>query len=108
MTIPTCDPADSILQTDLDQPAIQRAILKIKLIYTEEGSYLSFVMRRDPTRELFLTTRRERTRPKMFVDPHLLLSNLLKMFPLMTFETNGELLLPEPPAAVGPGEPNPQ
>lgn len=101
MPIPHCDPADTILQADLDKVKTQHAVLKIRLIYTEEGSYLSFVLKNDPAKELYLTTRRERTRPKVFVDQNLLLADLHRNFPGLIFEASGSQAPPPEPAPVG-------
>ncbi len=100
MPIPNCDPSSTILQVDLDKLTTQQAVLRIKLIYTEEGSYLIFVLRNDPTKELFLTTRRERTRPKVFVDQNLLLAELHRNFPNLIFEASGNQLQSPPPASA--------
>lgn len=87
MTIPNCDPSDTILQVDLDKVKTSESVLKIKLVNTDEGSFLIFVLKSDPTRELFLTTRRDRTRPKVFVDQNLLLDDLRRSFPDFSFNT---------------------
>jgi hypothetical protein len=97
MTIPNCDPANTIIQVDLDKFKAQRAVHKIKFIYTDEGSYLVFVLKNDPTRDLYLTTRRERTRPKVFVNQNLLLADLHRSFPGLIFEANGDLIPPPGP-----------
>jgi len=94
MTIPNCDPADTILQVELDKVSAQQAVLKIKLIYTEEGSYLVYVLKNNPTKELHLTTRRDRTRPKVFIDQNRLLADLHATYPGIIFEANGNLLRP--------------
>src|SRR4051794_32647349 len=81
MTIPSCDPTNTITQVDLDKAIAQQGVAKIKYIFTEQGAYLMFELRKHPGREFYLTTRRDRTRPRTFVDQHQLLQELHQKFP---------------------------
>lgn len=104
MSIPHCDPAETITQVDLDKAYQQNLVLKIRYFYTGEGSFLKFTLANNPEQEFFLSTRRERTRPKVFVDQNLLLADLHRRFPGLVFEANGQQMTPPGPAGLA-GEP---
>jgi hypothetical protein len=103
MTIPNCDPANTITQVELDKLKAQGAIQKIKFIYTEEGSYLIFVLKSDPERDMYLVTRRDRAHPKVFLNQNLILADLYRSFPGLIFEANGDLI-PPPSSGGNPDE----
>lgn len=105
MSIPDCDPADTIIQGDLDKAQAQNQVRRIKYVYTAEGGYLMFTLASNLDKEFYLATRRERTRPKIFVDQNALLANLYANFPGLVFEANANWApSPPTPAATSPAE----
>jgi hypothetical protein len=104
MPVPRLDPSDTVLQTELDKKVGQ--VMKIRYVYTTEGAYLVYTLKDNPFKERVLVTRRERTRPKLFMDQNVLWGELIKRYPGIQFEATGAPI-PEigPPSGGPPAEP---
>jgi hypothetical protein len=100
MSVPILEPSQTVLQTELDKKAGQ--VLKIRYVYTFEGAYLAFTLSDNPARERILVTRRESTKPKLFMDQNVLWNELVKRYPGIQFEARGNPIPDIGPAAETP------
>lgn len=81
-----CSPANSILEGDLELAVQQETIKKLIVAETPEGFYVVVQLKWAGTKEWYLTTRRERTRPKLFKDLKRLNDHLKETYPTDKFE----------------------
>jgi hypothetical protein len=68
MNRPACGPANSILEGDLELAVQQETLKKISIAETPEGFYVIAQLKWSGTKDWYLTTRRERSKPRLFKD----------------------------------------
>jgi hypothetical protein len=81
MTPTPCGPANSLLEGDLDLAAQQQTLTKLSIAETPEGFYVIARLLWADSKDWYLTTRRERTRPRLFKDLNRLNEFLREAYP---------------------------
>lgn len=81
-----CSPANSILEGDLELAVQQETLKKLIVAETPEGFYVVVQLKWAGTKDWYLTTRRERTKPKLFKDLKRLNDHLKETYPTDRFE----------------------
>lgn len=103
-----CSPANSILEGDLDLAVQQETLKKLIVAETPEGFYVVAQLKWAGNKEWYLTTRRERTKPKLFKDLKRLNDHLKEAYPTDSFELLRNQTVPEKgeqQAPITPAEP---
>jgi len=90
-----CSPANSILEGDLDLAVLQQTLIKLIVAETPEGFYVIAKLKWAGNKEWYLTTRRERTKPKLFKDLKRLNDHLKEAYPTDSFELLRNQVVPE-------------
>lgn len=90
-----CSPANSILEGDLDLAVQQETLKKLIVAETPEGFYVVAQLKWAGNKEWYLTTRRERTKPKLFKDLKRLNDHLKEAYPTDSFELLRNQVVPE-------------
>lgn len=101
-----CSPANSILESDLELAVQQETLEKMIVAETPEGFYLIVTLKWSGTKEWYLTTRRERTKPKLFKDLNRLNEHLKETYPTAGFEFLRNQAVPERGESLHPHEPS--
>lgn len=99
MKRPTCGPANSILEGDLELAVQQETLKKITIAETAEGFYVIAQLKWAGNKDWYLTTRRERTKPRLFKDLNRLNELLRDSYPTEMVELIRKQELPDPPEA---------
>ena len=81
-----CSPANSILESDLDLAMQQETLIKLMVAETPEGFYVLAQFKWSGSKKWYLTTRRERTRPRIFKDFNRLNDLLKTAYPTDSIE----------------------
>lgn len=91
-----CSPANSVLEGDLELAVQQQTLKKIQVAETPEGFFVIAQLKWAGNKEWYLTTRRERTKPRLFKDLRRL-NDLLKVaYHTDTVEILRNQTVPEP------------
>lgn len=96
-----CSPANSILEGDLELAVQQQTLKKLVVAETPEGFYVVAQLKWAGNKEWYLTTRRERTKPRLFKDLKRLNDHLKEAYPTDSVEILRNQEVPEQ------GEPTP-
>lgn len=94
MQLSPCSPANSILEGDLDLAVQQQTLKKLKVMETPEGFFVIAQLKWAGNKEWYLTTRRERTQPKLFKDLKRLNDHLKEAYPTDSFELHRNQAVP--------------
>jgi hypothetical protein len=94
MQLSPCSPANSILEGDLDLAVQQQTLKKLKVMETPEGFFVIAQLKWAGNKEWYLTTRRERTKPKLFKDLKRLNDHLKEAYPTDSFELHRNQTVP--------------
>ena len=81
-----CSIANSILATDISIAAKQHKLKELKIMETEKGFYIIVCLKWSKFPEWYLTTRRDRTQPKLFKDLDRLNKSLKTHYPNCNFK----------------------
>jgi hypothetical protein len=81
-----CSPANSILESDLELSVQQQTLDKMKVMETPEGFYVTVKLLWAADKEWYLTTRRNRSEPRVFKDLRRLNDHLKAAYPSDGFE----------------------
>lgn len=81
-----CSPANSILESDLELSVQQQTLEKLKVMETPEGFYVIAQVKWAEGKEWYLTTRRDRTKPRLYKDLKRLNDHLREAYPTDSFE----------------------
>ena len=86
MNLLPCNQATSILEGDLELAAQQHTLDKLFAMETPDGFYViaRFIWAKD--KDWYLTTRRNRTEPRLYKDLTRLSKNMKEIFPSIGFE----------------------
>ncbi len=111
MNLSPCSLANSILEGDLELAAKQQTIHKLIVMETPEGFYViaKFLWAKD--KEWYLTTRRNRSEPRLYKDLIRLNNNMKEIYPTIGFELLRKQKMPplqEVEEIVEPPEPKKQ
>lgn len=90
-----CSPANSILEGDLELAVQQETLKKIQIAETTEGFYVIAQLKWAGNKEWYLTTRRERTKPRLFKDLRRLNDLLREAYPTDVVEILRNQPVPE-------------
>lgn len=96
MKLSPCSPANSILEGDLDLAVQQQTLKKLKVMETPDGFFVIAQLKWAGSKEWYLTTRRERTQPKLFKDLKRLNDHLKEAYPTDSFELHRNQEVPAP------------
>lgn len=107
MNRPTCSPANSILEGDLELAVQQQTLKKLAVAETADGFYVIAQLKWAGAKEWYLTTRRERTKPRLFKDLKRLNEHLKVAYPTESVEILRNQEVPEQgeilrPATIAP------
>lgn len=91
-----CSPANSVLEGDLELAVQQQTLKKIQVAETPEGFYVIAQLKWAGNKEWYLTTRRKRTKPRLFKDLRRLNDLLREAYPTDTIEILRNQTIPEP------------
>lgn len=94
-----CSPANSVLEGDLEFAIQQETLKKLVVAETPEGYYVVAEFKW-ADKEWYLTTRRERSQPKLFKDLNRLNDHLKTAYPTDSIEILRNQKLPPPEAAT--------
>lgn len=81
MNLTPCGPANSLLEGDLELAVQQHTLTQLSIAETPEGFYVIARLRWADSKDWYLTTRRERTRPRLFKDLNRLNEFLRESYP---------------------------
>lgn len=89
MRLPTCSTKNTIVDADLKARFTARELVKFVhfMLPTEGQSYVAAYFTDEPERPIYIATRRNRKEPKMFIDTHRLLGNLIQTYPGVPLQT---------------------
>lgn len=96
MNLTPCGPSNSVLEGDLELAVQQQTLTKLSIAETSEGFYVVARLRWADDKDWYLTTRRERTRPRLFKDLSRLNDFLRESYPTEAVELLRNQPLPEP------------
>lgn len=91
-----CGPSNSLLEGDLELAIRQETLKKLTVAETESGFYVIAQLKWADSKEWYLTTRRERTKPRLFKDLKRLNDHLKTAYPTNSVEILRNQLVPEP------------
>ena len=94
-----CSPANSILEGDLEIAVQQQALDKITVAETTDGFYVIVQFKWAKNKQWYLTTRRERMKPRLFKDLIRMNRHLKEICPTQNIEILRNQQMP------GQGEP---
>jgi hypothetical protein len=100
-----CSPANSILEGDLELAVQQQTLKKLSIAETLDGFYVIAQLKWAGNKEWYLTTRRERTQPKLFKDLKRLNDHLKAAYPTDSIEIIRNQKMPEAGEALHAGTP---
>jgi uncharacterized protein with von Willebrand factor type A (vWA) domain len=103
-----CSPANSILEGDLELAVQQQTLKKLVVAETPEGFYVVAQLKWAGNKEWYLTTRRERTKPRLFKDLKRLNDQLKAAYPTDSVEILRNQVVPEQGKATHPASALPQ
>lgn len=86
MNLPPCSPENSILENDLELAVLQGTLKSLKVMETPEGFYVVVQLKWATNKDWYLTTRRERSEPRVFKDLKRLNDHLRESYPTESFE----------------------
>ena len=86
MNLKPCSKENSILEPDLEIAVSQQVLEKLHVMETPEGFYIVVILKWSPKTMWYVTTRRERTKPKLFKDLNRLNEHLKKNYPTDSIE----------------------
>lgn len=78
--IPECTTKTSILYAKLAERAKDGLVVSLKLVPTPEGCYVMAFLKKAPERAIYVTTRRDRTHPRTYIDQAKLLEHIKEDF----------------------------
>ena len=81
-----CSPANSILESDLELAVQQQTLTKLTVAETPEGFYVIAKIKWAGNKEWYLSTRRERNKPRLFKDLNRLNDLLKEACPMNSIE----------------------
>ena len=90
-----CSAANSILEGDLELATQQQTLKKLAVAETPEGFYVIAQFKWAGNKEWYLTTRRKRTKPRLFKDLKRLNNHLRMAYPTDSVEILRNQKLPE-------------
>ncbi len=90
-----CSPANSILEGDLELAVHQETLKKLSIAETPDGFYVIAQLRWAGNKDWYLTTRRERTQPRLFKDLKRLNDLLRTAYPTDSVEIFRNQEMPE-------------
>jgi hypothetical protein len=96
MTLTPCSPANSVLEGDLELAVQQDTLTKLSIAETPDGFFVIARLRWADNKDWYLTTRRERTRPRLFKDLNRLNDFLRESYPTDSVELLRNQQLPQP------------
>lgn len=102
MKIPPCSPENSILEGDLELAVLQKTLRKLKVMETPVGFYVVVLLKWAKEKEWYLTTRRDRNKPKIFKDLKRMNDHLRTAYPTDSFELFRNQELPPRPKLAKP------
>jgi len=102
MKLIPCSPENSILEGDLELAVLQKTLDKLKVMETPHGLYVVVLLKWAEGKEWYLTTRRERSAPKIFKDLKRLNDHLREVYPTDSFELFRNQELPPSPKTAKP------
>lgn len=94
MKLEPCSPENSILEGDLEIAVLQKSVVSLKVMETPEGFYVVVQLKWAKDKDWYLTTRRERNKPKVFKDLKRLNDHLREVYPTENFELLRNQTLP--------------
>ncbi|WP_265299998.1 hypothetical protein [Verminephrobacter eiseniae] len=94
-----CSPANSILEGDLEIAVQQQALDKLTVAETPDGFYVIIQFKWAKNKQWYLTTRRERMKPRLFKDLIRMNRHLKEICPTQSIEILRNQQMP------GQGEP---
>jgi len=97
-----CSPANSILEGDLELAMQQQTLQKLIIAETPEGFYIIAILKWAKNKEWYLTTRRDRDRPRIFKDLNRLNEHLKEAYPTDSVEIVRNQEIPEKDKAFAP------
>jgi hypothetical protein len=100
MTLTPCSPANSVLEGDLELAVQQDTLTKLSIAETPDGFFVIARLRWADNKDWYLTTRRERTRPRLFKDLNRLNDFLRESYPTDSVELLRNQQLPQPGEAT--------
>lgn len=98
MKLQPCTTNNSLLSADLSNAAIQQTLEKISVMETPSGFYVIVQIKWSGSKDWYLSTRRNRKEPKVFMDLKRLNEYLLEICPSTGFELIRKMDLPSPSA----------
>lgn len=101
-----CSPANSILEGDLELAVQQQTLKKLSIAETSDGFYVIVQLKWAGNKEWYLTTRRERTQPRLFKDLKRLNDHLKADYPTDSIEIIRNQKMPEAGEALHAGTSN--
>ena len=81
-----CSPANSVLEGDLEIAVQKQTLKKLVIAETPEGFYVIVQFKWAGHKEWYLTTRRERNKPRLFKDLKRLNTHLKVFYPTDSVE----------------------
>ena len=102
MELPPCSPENSILENDLELAVLQQTLKQLTIAETLEGFYVIAKLQWTGNKDWYLTTRRERERPRLFKDLRRLNEHLKTAYPTDRVEILRNQKMPDPVVGKGP------
>lgn len=96
MSLTPCSAATSMLEADLELAVEQRTLTKLAIAETADGFYVLAQVSWAADKDWYLTTRRDRTRPRLFKDLNRLNDLLRESYPTARVELLRNQDLPVP------------
>lgn len=91
-----CGPGNSLLEGDLELAIKQESLKKLTVAETVHGFYVIAQLKWAGNKEWYLTTRRDRTKPRLFKDLKRLNDHLKVAYPTDSIEILRNEVIPEP------------
>lgn len=104
MKLPPCSPANSILETNLQLAIQQQTLDMLKVMETPDGFYIVVNLRWAGQKDWYLTTRRDRSSPKLFKDLSRLNEHLKAEYPTDSLELHRNQKMPPKGKPVKPAQ----
>mgnify|MGYP000055662855 CR=1 FL=1 len=96
MNLTPCGPSNSVLESDLELAVTQQTLTKLSIAETADGFFVVARLHWSSEKDWYLTTRRERNRPRLFKDLNRLNDFLRAAYPTDTVELVRNQRLPDP------------
>lgn len=96
MNLTTCGPSNSVLESDLELAVVQGTLTKLSIVETSHGFFVVARLHWSSDKDWYLTTRRERYRPRLFKDLNRLNDFLRETCPTDAVELVRNQSFPEP------------